>query len=144
MSDYKRITMKDEEYGNYVQNIGSELNKPKIAVSYNGKIHGTIIDRLAELEDKIENGTLREFPCKVGDTIYLIELSEIRPARVSEINLSFSGNMIVVDLIFSGFILNRNRAVFLSQFGKTVFLTEVEAKAKLKEIKEEVWNSKKK
>ena len=62
MSDYKRITMKDEEYGNYVQNIGSELNNPKIAFSYNGKIYGSIIDRLAELEDKIENGTLIEMP----------------------------------------------------------------------------------
>ena len=29
-----------------------------------------IIHRLAELEDKIENGALVEPPCKVGDTIY--------------------------------------------------------------------------
>lgn len=29
-----------------------------------------IIHRLAELEDKIENGTLVESPCKVGDIIY--------------------------------------------------------------------------
>lgn len=29
-----------------------------------------IIHRLAELEDKIENGTLVELPCKVGDIIY--------------------------------------------------------------------------
>lgn len=55
---YKRLTIKDEEYGNYVENKGSELNKPKVAVSFNGKIHGEIIDRLAELEDRIENGTL--------------------------------------------------------------------------------------
>ena len=27
-------------------------------------------NRLSELEDKIENGTLSELPCKVGDTIY--------------------------------------------------------------------------
>ena len=29
--------------------------------------------RLAELEDKINNGTLIELPCKVGDTVYYIE-----------------------------------------------------------------------
>ena len=31
------------------------------------------LTRLGELEDKIENGTLIELPCKVGDTIYTIE-----------------------------------------------------------------------
>ena len=29
----------------------------------------TIIDRLAELEDKIEAGILIELPCKVGDEV---------------------------------------------------------------------------
>lgn len=27
--------------------------------------------KLCELEDKIENGTLKELPCKVGDTVYM-------------------------------------------------------------------------
>lgn len=31
-----------------------------------------IAERLAELEDKIENGTLIEQPCKVGDTVWLV------------------------------------------------------------------------
>lgn len=31
-----------------------------------------VLNRLAELEDKIENGTLVELPCKVGDTAYEI------------------------------------------------------------------------
>lgn len=31
-----------------------------------------VINRLAELEDKIEQGTLVELPCKVGDTVYKI------------------------------------------------------------------------
>ena len=33
---------------------------------------GEAIDRLAELEDKIEHGTLIELPCKVGDTAYKV------------------------------------------------------------------------
>lgn len=39
-----------------------------------GTHNGEVIEklkRLAELEDKIENGTLIELPCKVGDTIYV-------------------------------------------------------------------------
>ena len=31
-----------------------------------------IYERLAELEDEIEQGTLIELPCKVGDTVYKI------------------------------------------------------------------------
>ena len=31
------------------------------------------LNRLAELEDKIEQGTLIELPCKVGDTVYFID-----------------------------------------------------------------------
>lgn len=32
----------------------------------------TIYTRLQELEDKIENGTLIELPCKVGDDAYFV------------------------------------------------------------------------
>lgn len=32
-----------------------------------------IVDRLAELEDKIESGTLGELPCKEGDTVWVID-----------------------------------------------------------------------
>lgn len=32
-----------------------------------------IYKRLYELEDKIENGTLIELPCKVGDTLYFLQ-----------------------------------------------------------------------
>ena len=31
---------------------------------------GEVLHRLADLEDKIENGMLVELPCKAGDTIY--------------------------------------------------------------------------
>ena len=30
------------------------------------------ITRLAKLEDKIENGTLKDLPCKVGDMMYIL------------------------------------------------------------------------
>ena len=31
-----------------------------------------LLNRLAELEDKIENGTLVELPCKEGDIVYFV------------------------------------------------------------------------
>ncbi len=38
--------------------------------------YGMIIDRLAELEDKLESGELLELPCKVGDTVYVVYKDE--------------------------------------------------------------------
>ena len=52
MSKYKRLTQRE----------GKEVK----ALEWDGEI----LHRLAELEDKIENGTLVESACKVGDIAY--------------------------------------------------------------------------
>lgn len=59
MKDYERLTARVE---NKVIFAGDLLNTPNYEKA--------IIDRLAELEDKIESGKLVELPCKVGDPIY--------------------------------------------------------------------------
>ena len=56
--EYKRLTMK-----------GYRIPEDKEEVHPNFRL---LYNRLAELEDKIENGTLIELPCKVGDTVYEI------------------------------------------------------------------------
>lgn len=43
------------------------------------------LNRLAELEDKIEKGTLIELPCKVGDTVYVIIKAENGYALLKDI-----------------------------------------------------------
>ena len=60
MSEYKRLTER------YIDEQGSKCVR-KLAWD------GEILHRLAELEDRIENGTLVELPCKVGATIYSVE-----------------------------------------------------------------------
>ena len=45
--------------------VGDEVH----ALAWNGEI----LHRLAELEDKIENGTLKFLQCKVGDKVYYID-----------------------------------------------------------------------
>lgn len=127
---YKRLTIKDEEYGNYVDNKGSELNKPKVAVSFNGKIHGAVIDRLAELEDKLENGTLVELPCKVGDTVWYIK------------NYGF-GRYIVEDMEVAGFNFSKyeNTIWVVGKYDEEtshIYKTKAEAEQKLKELRGEV------
>ena len=42
-------------------------------------------NRLAELEDKLEQGTLIELPCKVGDTVYVIIKAENGYALLKDI-----------------------------------------------------------
>lgn len=142
MQDYKRLTKKDEEYGNFVPNRGSELNNPKIAVSYNGKIHGTIIDRLADLEDKIENGTLIELPCKVGDTVYRVMVDKRikQPYEYKVIGFWYSVDNKCNDLHLGRYIdgvFVSSISVPFSEFNRMLFLTKAEAEAKLKELQGE-------
>lgn len=56
MKDYKRLTIKRADGEPTVRSI---------------TIQG-LINRLAKLEDEIENGTLVELPCKEGDIVYFV------------------------------------------------------------------------
>lgn len=97
----------------------------------------TLIDKALkfdELKAKLENGTLIELPCKVGDTVWLIE------------------NYNILELNCFGFVINEDsksitayikepffiRQINLRYFNETVFLTKAEAENKLKELKGEV------
>lgn len=90
-------------------------------------------ERLKLYEDKIENGTLIDLPCKVGDTVYTIENNLIQKWYVGLIDntgeywkckLKSNKNKYKYDFRFVKF----------DDFGKTVFLTKEEAEARLKEM----------
>lgn len=91
-----------------------------------------IIHRLAELEDKIENGTLVELPCKVGDTIYEVFKNHkppfIQQTKVEKIIITEKGLKLK---------LARNSVyeTSITSLGKTLFLTEAEALKKHKKLK---------
>ena len=98
--------------------------------SYESCVGGEAIDRLAELENKIENGTLIELPCKVGDTVYYETFINgksvgIKPHKV----IGFVLEVMTQDI--NGFGCT---AVPIKDFNKDVFLTKEEAEAKLKEL----------
>jgi hypothetical protein len=87
-----------------------------------------VINRLAELEDKIENGTLIELPCKVGDTIYFVNHYRTTP-RIEEYKVygfSFGKDGTMLNIDFGAFISVND-----------VCLTKAEAEAKLKELQNE-------
>ena len=121
MSEYKRLTERyiDEQEINCVRGL-----------AWNGEI----LHRLSELEDKIENGTLVELPCKVGDTVYCIyhfyDVEEdfeydIIPEEVVGIFVQEDD----FDIGTSHLMIGKSKRV-------CVCLTKAEAEAKLKKLQE--------
>lgn len=85
--------------------------------------------RLAELEDKIENGTLVELPCKIGDKVYIIAKQGMDIYVVEE--------TIIVDFWFNKI---DNRLYPISASGITlneIFLTKAEAEKQLEKLRGE-------
>lgn len=91
------------------------------------------IEKLAAYEDAEEQGLLLRLPCKVGDTVY-----KPNPVTLKEIVEIKIESMFITENTFN--ISGRTTKMKYSfcctpnDFGKTVFLTESEAKAKLKEM----------
>jgi hypothetical protein len=82
--------------------------------------------RLAELEDKIENGTLIELPCEVGDTVYAIIKAE-------------NGYALLKDICDGFIIANGEVHIGLQTYNVGVnkyYFTREEAEKKLQELQE--------
>lgn len=124
MKDYKRLTFKIlvDPYDD-----DCEETENAAAASYD-----ELLNRLAKLEDKIENGTLVELPCKVGDTVYEVFKNHI-PPFIQQTKIE----KIIITEKCLRLKLTRNSVyeTAISAFGETIFLTEAEALKKLEELK---------
>ena len=95
------------------------------------------VGRLKELAEADKDGRCVVLPCKVGDTLYMIErIFDIDNGVCDEICarkvIGHGGNKLnKLWLIGSGGICNVS--IFVSEFGKTVFLTREEAEKALEE-----------
>lgn len=89
------------------------------------------VGRLKELAEADKDGRIVVLPCKVGDTVYMIErIFDIDNGVCDEICarkvIGHGGNNLnKLWLVGSGGICNAY--IFVSEFGKTVFLTREEA-----------------
>ena len=94
-------------------------------------------DRLRELAEADKDGRCVVLPCKVGDTVYMIErIFDIDNGICDEICarkvIGHGGNNLnKLWLVGSGGICNVY--IFVSEFGKTVFFTRAEAEKALQE-----------
>ena len=82
------------------------------------------VKRLGELEDKIENGTLIEIPCKVGDNAVAIIDTLCYPNAICNVKLK--------DLAY---IVEDENGDLTFQHITRIFGTEAEAEKRLKEIR---------
>lgn len=128
MSNYKRLTTTMVVNGKNIRTV-----KGKVTIY-------DLIDRLCDLEDKIENGTLVETPCKVGDTVYCVEYFCNYKGCSSDEQMFCCGcpEMIERERRKEKFVISKKkfRLQDLDRVGKTLFPTEEAAEARLKELQE--------
>lgn len=131
MKNYKRLTRKKSN-GRW----GIAENLDVIYLSSD-----RIANRLCDLEDKIESGTLFELPCKIGDTIYVIP-SESN-FKLNKLERLDKNNKVYKQKVFGFVILPKDFLVSICDgdeckagkaYGETWFLTEEEAQKKLGEL----------
>lgn len=114
-----------------------------------------LINKLAAYEDAEEQGLLLRLPCKVGDTVYLIDKDEnnrlqvyegkwrrvslVQTSKNSSFELCGEISYDIHDCFYNdGRTMEQGMYVGQesTRIGKVVFLTREEAEAKLKEMEE--------
>ena len=122
MSEYKRLTKKAD-----VKVLDCEYSC--------GSLHLDVVKRLGELEDKIENGTLIELPCKVGGRVCKIMkvagVERIAEYVVTDFSYGIHGNFIKAHSL-----QGTARTITFREFCDCWFSTKAEAEKKLKELQE--------
>lgn len=91
-----------------------------------------VLQKLADYEDLEEQGLLLRLPCKFGDTVYSIANDgKIYPVKATREIRIVDG---VLHIICES--CKYSDLVSYDDIGKTVFLTQAEAEAKLKELRD--------
>ena len=125
MKEYKRLT--NEELQDYILRVLVQL-EPTLSQKT-----VSVIEEVLEYRTKIENGTLIELPCKVGDTVYEVFKNHIPPfiqqTKVEKIIVTEKG--LKLKLARNSFY-----ETSIASLGKTLFLTEEAAEAQIKELQE--------
>lgn len=87
--------------------------------------------KFVEIEDKIKKGLIVELPCKVGNTVYEVFKNHkppiIQQTKIEKIIITEKGLRLKLER-------NSVYETSIASLGKTLFLTEEEAKKKLEEL----------
>lgn len=95
-----------------------------------------LFNRLKEYEDLEEQGLLLKLPCKVGDSVYEVQelRKRIQPYTIISIHVSKCGFLVGWEIKDGKGVYSNINGFCDYAIGKTVFLTQAEAEAKLKEL----------
>ena len=93
------------------------------------------LEELKQYKDADEQGLLLRLPCNVGDTVYCIEDKQVWCCTIKKISIS-KDNGTWIEISFPEKMPSiASMEFYPSDIGKTVFLIEEEAEAKLKEMR---------
>ena len=122
--EYQRLTMRDN-IGCFKYDLKDFKHKIGEFGDYDAFFaYSMAVKRLGELEDKIENGTLVELPCKVGDNAVAIIDTLAYPNAIYNVKLK--------DLAY---IVEDENGDVTFQHITRIFGTEAEAEKRLEEIR---------
>ncbi len=138
MNEYKRLTNKDwKENYDIFEDVCCDTcaeDCGKCERNFNALV------RLADIEDKIENGTLIELPCKVGDTLYFPQYyCDSRGCTMYEQSYCCGcKEMITRERNNEKYIIATKNCKWsdIPIIGGKYFVTRAEAEARLKELQE--------
>ena len=124
--EYQRLTIRDN-IGCFKYDLKDFKHKIGEFGDYDAFFaYSMAVKRLGELEEKIENGTLVELPCKVGDNAVAIIDTLCYPNAIYNVKLK--------DLAY---IVEDENGDVTFQHITRIFGTEAEAEKKLEELKNE-------
>ena len=122
--EYKRLTIRDN-IGCFKYDLKDFKHKIGEFGDYDAFFaYSMAVKRLGELEEKIENGTLVELPCKVGDNAVAIIDTLAYPNAIYNVKLK--------DLAY---IVEDENGDVTFQHITRIFETEAEAEKRLEEIR---------
>lgn len=129
MKGYQRLTIRHED-GLYSFMYDYNTTTPPIK---------TLLDRLAELEDKIENGTLVSVPYSIGQELYCVynKSYKVEKVKVSLITIRHDGS---IDIRLNHYHKDGSYCGCFKYDSKyyKLFKTETEALKKLNEVKQKI------
>ena len=116
--------------GAKIYDISNELFKANCSGADKTRM---ILEKLAEYEDLEESGNLLRSPCRLGDTVYILNQKRIIPLEICEIYFDSHG----IEMAAKNREELRYRTINLSEDGIGVewYKTEEEAEAAMNKVK---------
>ena len=116
--------------GAKIYDISNELFKANCSRADKTRM---ILEKLAEYEDLEESGNLLRSPCRLGDTVYILNQKRIIPLEICEIYFDSHG----IEMAAKNREELRYRTINLSEDGIGVewYKTEEEAEAAMNKVK---------